>query len=425
MHKYLKKIPQELRGLIALAGETAEELGMSAYLVGGFVRDLIMGARNLDSDIVIEGDGIKFSEALAAKTSARLTRHRRFATATVAFGPHLKFDISTARRETYPFPAALPVVEAGIIKEDLGRRDFTINAMAVSINRGIFGRLTDIYGGRRDIAGRRIRVLHNLSFIDDPTRMLRAVRFSRRYNFKIEPRTMRLLKEAARLRMLERVHPHRVRDELVLILKEDEPLKPLKAIQELMGFGFIDKKLKISRSTESLMRALKREIDWFRGAYPRRRHLDAWVIYFTALLESLDAATTRRIAKKFALSKGETKRILSAKGFKPAFLRSLFSADTKPSRIYHILEPLSYEAIIMLRAKYPDKNLLRHIDDFFGIYNGTRIAVSGHDLHKLGLAPGPRYQKILRRILDARLNGVATTREEEIALAESLAGALA
>ena len=422
MDKYLRKIPQELRGLIALAAETAEEEGVSAYLVGGFVRDLIMGFRNLDSDIAIEGDGIKFSEALAAKTSARLVRHHRFATATVVFGPHLKFDVSTARRESYPFPAALPVIEAGAIGEDLGRRDFTINAMAVSINRRTFGELMDIYGGRRDIAARNIRVLHDLSFIDDPTRMLRAVRFSRRYNFRIEPRTMRLFKEAARLRMLERVHPHRVRDELVLILKEGEPLKPLKAIQELTGLGFIDKKLKFSKSTESLMRALKRQIRWFRDAHPRRRHLDTWVIYFSALLESLGAAGARRVARKFALSKGETKRILTANDFKPDFLRRLSSADTRPSRIYRMLEPLSYEAIIMLRAKYPKRGLLKHIDDFFAVYNGMRISVSGHDLRKLGVAPGPRYQKIFRRILDARLNGTVRTKEEENALAKRLAG---
>ncbi|MFA4983847.1 MAG: hypothetical protein WC559_00840 [Candidatus Omnitrophota bacterium] len=422
MDKYLRKMPQELRGLIALARETAEEEGVSAYLVGGFVRDLIMGFRNLDSDIAIEGDGIKFSEALAAKTSARLVRHHRFATATVVFGPHLKFDVSTARRESYPFPAALPVIEAGAIGEDLGRRDFTINAMAVSINRRTFGELMDIYGGRRDIAARNIRVLHDLSFIDDPTRMLRAVRFSRRYNFRIEPRTMRLFKEAARLRMLERVHPHRVRDELVLILKEDEPLKPLKAIQELTGLGFIDKKLKFSKSTESLMWALKRQIRWFRNAHPRRRHLDTWVIYFSALLESLGAAGARRVARKFALSKGEAKRILTANDFKPDFLRRLSSADTKPSRIYRMLEPLSYEAIIMLRAKYPKRGLLKHIDNFFAVYNGMRISVSGHDLRKLGVAPGPRYQKIFRRILDARLNGTVRTKEEENALAKRLAG---
>ncbi len=421
MEKYFKRIPPELKDLISTAGGIADAYQMPAYLVGGCVRDLIMGVENLDSDIVVEGDGIKFAEALAKKCAARLVRHRRFGTATVVINPHLKVDISTARRESYPMPACLPVVEPRDIREDLARRDFTINAMAASINKDNFGRPLDLFGGRSDIRKKNIRILHALSFMDDPTRMLRAIRFEKRYGFKIESRTLRLLKEVSRIKMLERVHPHRVRDELILILKERDPLKPIRGIQDLIGFGFISRDLKISKKTWGLLKAVQKEIAWFKQAYPRRRRLDSWLIYFMAMLESLDAAGAKKVAQKFALSRGEAKRILTYKGIETTFVAELSAGNIKPAHVYHLLEPLSYEVIIMLRAKYRNKNILRHTDAFFGSYNGMRIYISGNDLKRLGLKPGPRFEKILRKILDARLDGLAKTRDEEIALARKLA----
>jgi len=421
MKGYFRKIPGELQELISIAGSIADLYQMPAYLVGGFVRDLIMGVENLDSDIVVEGDGIQFAEALAKKCAARLVRHRRFGTATVVINPHLKVDISTARRESYPMPASLPVVEPSDIREDLARRDFTINAMAASINKDNFGRLLDLFGGRSDIRKKNIRILHTLSFMDDPTRMLRAVRFEKRYGFKIESRTLRLLKEVSRIKMLERVHPHRVRDELILILKERDPLGPIRGIQDLMGFGFISRDLKISQKAWGLLKAVKKEIAWFKQAYPRRRRLDSWLIYFMAMLESLDAAGVKKVAQKFALSRGEAKRILTYKGIETTFVAELSAGNIKPAHVYHLLEPLSYEVIIMLRAKYRNRNILRHTDAFFGSYNGIRISISGNDLKRLGLKPGPRFEKILRKILDARLDGLVKTRDEEIALARKLA----
>ncbi len=421
MKEYFRKIPPELKGLISMAGGIADAYRMPAYLVGGFVRDLIMGASNLDSDIVVEGNGIEFAEVLAVKLGARLVRHRRFGTATVVISPYLKIDISTARRESYPAPASLPVVEPGNMMDDLARRDFTINAMAIGINKDNFGKLLDPFGGRRDIRKKNIRILHDLSFIDDPTRMLRAIRFQKRYNFKNEPHTLRLLKEASRLKALDKVHPHRVRDELILILKEAEPLKALMAIQKLIGLEFIATGLRLSRKSQLLLRAVKREVYWFKRTYPRRRRLDSWLIYFMAMLESLDAPAVKKIAKKFALSRGETKRLLTAKNIKPV-ARQLSMLNIRPSRVYHLLEPLSYEVIIMLRVKYRNKKLLRYIEVFFTTYNGMRIRISGDDLKSLGLKPGPRYQKIFRKILDARLNGSVKSREEEIALVRRLAG---
>ncbi|MCX5710840.1 MAG: tRNA nucleotidyltransferase, partial [Candidatus Omnitrophica bacterium] len=196
MKKYLERLPKEIRELVYFTKDLAAYRGMPAYLVGGFVRDLILGVRNFDLDIVVVGDGIKFAEYFSRALKAKLIRHKRFGTATVVLKPGLKIDIATARSEFYPHPAHLPVVKPGSLKDDLFRRDFTINAMAISLVEKDFGRLIDCYGGKNDLKARSIRVLHALSFIDDPTRIIRAIRFEQRFDFKIDPDTLKLLKEA-------------------------------------------------------------------------------------------------------------------------------------------------------------------------------------------------------------------------------------
>ncbi|MFH1888613.1 MAG: hypothetical protein ABH806_00815 [Candidatus Omnitrophota bacterium] len=416
MKKYLERLPQEMQDLISLAGKLASSNNISAYLVGGFVRDLILGVKNLDLDIVAERDGIRFAELLCSKLGAELIRHRRFGTATIISEKGLKIDIATARREHYPEPAHLPEVERGTLKDDLLRRDFTINAMAISINRRDFGRLIDCFGGRQDLIGKKIRVLHALSFIDDPTRILRAIRFEQRYNFKIDPVTLGLLKEASASKMLERVQPHRLRDELVMILKEGHPLKPLGRIEKLIGLSFVNHGLRLSKNTLALLKSSENQIKWFQKKYPKRRKLDTWLIYFTGLLGQLGIDNIKSVSKKFALRKGEEKRMEIYKKSGKKIIRKLNSDAARPSEIYRFLEPLSYEVIILIRAKSKDKRLRKNIDDFFGVYNGTRLHITGEDLHKLGLTPGPHYQKIFRRVLNAKLNGLVKTKKEELAL---------
>lgn len=432
MKEYLKKLPQDLQDLIFLASDLAHSHNMSAYLIGGFVRDLILGVKNMDLDIVAEGDGIKFAEFFSQKLGVGLIRHRRFGTATVILKKDLKIDpstsleghdersrtidIATARREYYPQPAHLPEVTRGILKDDLFRRDFTINAMAISINRHDFGGFIDCFGGKEDLAKGKIRILHNLSFIDDPTRILRAIRFEQRYNFKIEPHTLKLLKQANKLKMLEKVQPQRLRDELILILKEEHPLKPLIRIKELVSFDFINSGLSLSKKTLLFLKSIENQINWFKKKYPKRRKLDAWLTYFIGLTGELSIKNIKLICKKFAFRRGEEKRMLAYKKITPKFIKELNQHKIKPSRVFSLLEPLSYEVIISLKAKYRKPVLKKHIEDFFEIYNGTRIHVSGEDLSALGLAPGPLYQKIFRRVLNAKLDGLVKTKKEELEL---------
>jgi tRNA nucleotidyltransferase (CCA-adding enzyme) len=190
----------EVYNILKFSGEVAEGLGFNAYLVGGSVRDLLRGEENLDIDIVIEGDGIVFAKALGEKLNASVKSHQRFNTAQVITGK-LKLDVATARTEYYESPAALPKVETSSIKKDLYRRDFTINTLAIKLNPKDFGLLMDFFGSQRDLKEKTIRVLHNLSFIEDPTRAFRAIRFSERFGFKISKHAENLIKSTVKMNL--------------------------------------------------------------------------------------------------------------------------------------------------------------------------------------------------------------------------------
>ncbi len=432
MKECLDKLPQGIKDLISLASELAYSNNMSVYLVGGFVRDLILRVKNLDLDIAVEGEGIKFAEILSGKLNADLIRHRRFGTATIMLKKHLKVDVATARREYYPEAAHLPEVICGVLKDDLMRRDFTINAMAISINRQDFGRFIDCFGGKQDLADKKIRILHKLSFIDDPTRILRAVRFEQRYNFKIEQETLKLLREANELKMLEKVSRERLRDELILILKEVRPLKPLNRIKGLIGFDFIKSGLSLSKKSSEFLKSVEKQINWFKMKYPKRRQLDAWLIYFIVLIDPININNVKLICKKFAFRRGEEKRILAYKKLSAKIIKELSRDKIKPSGVFRLLEPLSYEVIILIKAKFSRRsgnpqnagkgfNIQKHIEGFFEVYNGTHLYISGMDLHKLGLAPGPYYKKIFHRVLNAKLNGLVKTKKEELELIDKIA----
>ena len=416
MKEYLNKLPKEIQDLIHKISTAASDKGVSVYLVGGFVRDLLLGVENLDLDIVVAGDGIKFAEQLSAVLNTRLVRHHRFGTATLISGRHNKIDVASARKEFYPAPGHLPVVSAGALRDDLFRRDFTINAMAISISEENFGELADYFGGRPDLSAKKIRILHELSFIDDPTRILRAVRFEQRYNFRIEPFSLRKIKDAAKSKMLERVDAQRIRDELLLMLKEKDPLKELKRLSALAGFSFLLPQLRLSEKNYGLMRRVEKEIRLYSKIYPLRRNIDRWLVYFMCMTDSLSVSHTQKLCRKLALRQGEEKRVVSYKRINKEFLRHLSRKNIKPSRIFALLEPLSYEVILLLKAESINRTLKEHIDEFLEIYNGMRIFTSGHDLHGLGIAPGPKYKKIFSAVLSAKLDGRVKTKEEEMDL---------
>ncbi|MEK7803396.1 MAG: CBS domain-containing protein, partial [Deltaproteobacteria bacterium] len=212
-----ERLPRHIMDILRNTGMAADELGCRAYAVGGFVRDLIMRYENLDIDIVVEGDGLAFANALGKRFGCRVRGHEKFGTAVVVFPGEFKVDIATARLEYYERPGALPTVELSSLKLDLYRRDFTINTLAVVINPRNFGELIDFFGAQKDIKDKTIRVLHNLSFVEDPTRVFRAIRFEQRYGFVMAKHTQSLIKNTVKLDILRRISGERVLNEIKAI----------------------------------------------------------------------------------------------------------------------------------------------------------------------------------------------------------------
>jgi tRNA nucleotidyltransferase (CCA-adding enzyme) len=246
-----RRLSPALQGVLLEAGTLAREMGVRAYGVGGVVRDVLMGLQSVDVDIVAEGDGIRFARSLAGRLRARVKSYEKFGTATLTFPEGTKVDIATARTEIYERPAALPRVTPGSIRDDMSRRDFTINAMAVSLMPGEFGRLLDDFGGTRDIRERHIRALHERSFIDDPTRIFRAVRFEKRLDFRIVRSTEQWIAEALSRPVLEELEAYRIATELRLILGEPDPAGTLRRLSDL---GIIER-LKARPAREQLLDA--------------------------------------------------------------------------------------------------------------------------------------------------------------------------
>jgi tRNA nucleotidyltransferase (CCA-adding enzyme) len=421
MNKYFARLPQELKKIISLARQVSLQTGMPAYLVGGSVRDLILGGKNFDLDITVQGDGVIFARRLAEKLKVELIIHERFKTATLILPQDFKLDVATTRSEIYPLPAALPQISAGGLREDLARRDFTINTLAVKIDSGRKNEIIDLFGGQTDLAAGKIRILHALSFKDDPTRVLRALRFSCRFGFKIEPKTLALLKTAINQGYLAKVNPHRLRDELILLLKENDPFKPIKALSSLGALSCIFPKLKVDRATQILFKRLTLQMDWLAENFPLRRPLDRWLVYFAILLAPLNPAQIKQAINRLGLRKGEAKRLLAYYQGRSKLIGVLSKKELAPDKIFYLVEPLSYETIILLKATVKNKNLQKHIFDFFSIYNGMRICVGGDDLRILGVLPGPEYQKILAKVLAAKLKGQVNGRQTELALVKKLA----
>jgi tRNA nucleotidyltransferase (CCA-adding enzyme) len=428
LEKKIYSLPKEVVSVIKKAKTLADNLGVSSYLVGGFVRDILLKKPNLDVDIVVEAkktndleiDGILFADRLAEifniplSSSKHLVKHKRFGTAVVKLSDKIKVDVATARKELYPKPGALPLVSFGTIYDDLFRRDFSINAMAISLNQKYFGKLIDYFGGIKDLKNKKIRILHNLSFIDDPTRLLRAIRFKERYGFTLERETRRLFNQAKELKVLDNVGKHRVRDELILCLKEAQALKVIRCINKLYGFSFIHKKITLDKKKEKFLKKLDRTIKYFKLRYPQKRALDSWLIFFIALLDGLSLEEVKKIAFDFGFKKGEIKRMLSYFEVHREVLQSLSSKKMRPSLVYQILDPLSFEVIVLIMAKEKRLFVKRRINEFLLFHNGVTLAVSGEDLKKMGFSPGPHFKEILTKTLYAKIDRIIKDKQDEI-----------
>ncbi len=418
-------LPKGIMRLLRKIGRRANEHGYSAFVVGGLVRDLVLNVRNLDLDVVIEGDAIRLANVLAKDLRGTLVIHRRFGTASIFTHDGLKIDCATARKEVYEAPAALPTVEFSSLKSDLIRRDFTINAMAVSLNGENFGQLIDFFGGERDLCQGRIKVLHDSSFIDDPTRIFRAVRFEQRFGFRIDTHTDDLIKDAARQEMFDKTETQRIRDELMLIMKEPDPIKALRRMDELHELAFIHPRIRFSAEMERFLGSIRGAADWFEGISFRKRAIDEWILYLMALVDDLSYTELKELCRKFVFTNRDTLRLLSLKEMYPVVVEVLGKErGLAASRAYTLLEPLAYEVILAIMAKTQSARVRKEIEKFFAASHGTRLRMKGDDLKRLGLEPGPQYKKILDKVLHKKIDGYLKTKRDELGCAKGLIASL-
>ncbi|MBL7165174.1 MAG: CCA tRNA nucleotidyltransferase [Dehalococcoidales bacterium] len=393
-------LPSELTGFLEAVGAIAAYQGYHLYLVGGVVRDLLLDRSNLDLDLVVEGDAVALAQQAASVTQGKLTVHRRFGTARLRWGKW-SIDFARARSETYDRPGALPRVNPGSLSEDLFRRDFTINAMAINLNPGCYGELIDSYGGRADLEKRLVRVLHEKSFTDDATRIWRALRYEQRLDFQLEADTRRLL--ARDIPMLDTISSDRVRHELELVLKEAQPEKVLRRAKELKVLSRLHPALKASHTLSARFQRA-REV-----TIPESQLASVYLALLTYPLtdkEMEDFISLLRVPGRSAEVVRDSQRLKTK-------LKLLATANLAPSRIYTALQGYAPAALLVSAVATDSPAVSRNIGLFYGWLRYVKPSLTGDCLIQMGVAPGPGVREFLERLRAARLDGEIATRQEE------------
>lgn len=400
----LQSLPTALTSRIAAIAAVSRESGVPAFLVGGFVRDLLLARDDRDLDVVVEGDGIAFAHRLAAAVGGRVKVHGAFLTATVVDPQGFPIDVATARREVYRTPAALPEVAASTLEEDLYRRDVTINTLALRLGPEPGYELIDPFGGRRDLETGTLRVLHADSFRDDPTRILRAVRLEQRLGFRIAPETLRLVAEALAAGAFDHLSGSRLRAELAKLLGDQVALQGIARLAELGVLRAIDPRLAIDDATVARLHRL---------AEPA---VARWRLVLMALVAGWEESDLARLADRLLLA-GEERRLLTGFPRRLAAARAALSGNPAPHQVAEALASLAGEEILLLEAE-GDEASCAWVRRYLTELRPLTLAVQGADLVAAGIPPGPRIGEALRATRAARLDG-------RIAAAEELGFALA
>jgi tRNA nucleotidyltransferase (CCA-adding enzyme) len=418
-----------LLALVRRVSRTAHQMDIVPYFVGGLVRDLLLGQPIVDVDMVVEGDAIALANRLADTFGGRVIAHSRFGTAKwilsdqvwakvaeeISPGDDLppSVDFVTARTEFYTHPTALPQVAESSIKQDLHRRDFTINTLAIRLDPDHWGELLDFYGGEEDLEEEVVRVLHSLSFIDDPTRILRAVRLERRLGFRLDPRSEELIDDA--LPLLRRVSGDRIRHELELIFREDEPERALCRLDELDALSHIHPNLKCDRWLITRYRTLREHLD------PEEWDLeseDLVFVHLALLAYRMDEEQVQRLSERLRVKRDVEEDLLLVQSLRRRIIE-LVELD-RPSEMCHLLQPYPARVMAVVWIATSNGTAQKRLLRYQTRWRFVEPELTGDDLKELGLEPGPLFGHLLRKLRDARLNGEVSTREEEMTLVEQV-----
>ena len=435
--------------LLQRIGAEVDRMNYAVYVVGGFVRDLMLdraGANplSLDVDIVIEGDAIAFARRMQSLYGGRVIEHKRFGTAKWQLKrahepvnvPKLlrgmdeladpqrmleelptHLDFVTARTEFYTEPTVLPTVQQGSIKLDLHRRDFTINTLALCLNPDRWGNLLDFWNGLNDLNAGLVRVLHSLSFVDDATRILRAVRYEQRFGFRIEERTLELLRDA--LELLDRVTPARIRHELERILEEEEPEKAMLRLDELYVLQTLHPDLRMAPEMAHQFARL-RELCGQEGADRVLVETPIVLLYWGIITYPIPPDALAALQERLGL-KQETFRLMQSLARLRARLPVLGDPAARPSQIVAALDDISPIALALLPVVSGDRQVLAALDRYCHEWRDVQASLDGNDLQALGLPRGAIYRTVLADLRAGRLDGTINSREEEVACVRRIA----
>lgn len=418
-----QQLTPEALALIQLVRTEAERLDLPLYLVGGSVRDLLLGRAIKDFDLTVEGEAAKLAEVVLRKYAGRVVFHSRFGTATWTLDettfkrlnvPLLGassfpafLDFISARAETYAQPGALPAIMRSTIDDDLQRRDFSMNAMALRLDGQFWGRLHDPLAGQADLENRRIRVLHSRSFVDDPTRMLRAARYATRYGFEIDTETLKLINAESR-DVLSHLSGERLRHEIDLLYEESDPSSMLRRVAELDLLRPIHASLMQANFHIPFLEILSSEFGEFTipDIMTFKRTL-GWILWLLPLSEYDIDMVAQRL--DFPLLLSRSARAAST------LLKDLPSMiEWKPSQwTFHLekLPSIAVYAVYLTRRETALRDFLAH-------WRNVKPTISGDDLKARGLEPGPGFAELLRQLRAAWLDGDVKNKEEELKLLE-------
>lgn len=404
------------------------------YLVGGFVRDLILGLPNADLDIAVEGDGIEFAELLAKEIGGRVRVHQKFRTAVVLPPDDMlreapiwikqgrepfHIDVATCRTEFYDYPAALPVVEHASIRQDLFRRDFTINAMAVSLRGEEYGTVIDFFGGLTDLLNGVIRVLHNLSFIEDPTRIFRAVRYENRYGFRMDEPTRALAKACVDMRLVGDLSSARLRDELIALLGERDVDWSLERIYRLGVARQVHPRLATGPKTVALIH----RIDGLIAEMGVAEEIVRWRIRLATLTRNMEHDELFMWLEKLRLRHADRSIVRDSVVLAPRVAAQLGDQDLSAWSTYKLLSRLTTESLVYLIAVTDNRSAHERVYEYLSELRHRRSQLSGADIIALGLRQGPQIGMVLQSLLRERVEGRVTSKEEEMRMARDLVAA--
>ncbi|MFC2045177.1 CCA tRNA nucleotidyltransferase [Chloroflexota bacterium] len=398
--KIEQQLPAELISFIKLAAGITDKRGQNLYLIGGAVRDLLLDKPNLDLDLVVAGNAIDLARQLVEISPGKITTHPHFGTAKIQY-EKWNVDLTTARSETYTKPGALPKVSPGNLRDDLFRRDFTINAMAVRLNHDRYGELIDLYSGRQDLEHRLVRILHEKSFIDDATRIWRALRYEQRLGFQIETATLRLLQRD--IPMLDTISGDRIRYELECILQEQYPEKVIRRAEELGVLARLHPSLKGS--------------GWLAAKFEHARLMSSpetppMGVYLALLTYPLTGEELEKLISYLRLPKKVAQIIRDTTRIKDK-LHLLADPDLTASSVYSLLHEYSSLALSVNSIVSDSPVVKEHINQFLNELRYVKCTLTGKDIIRMGYANSPRITEILHRLHMAKLDGQVTSKQDE------------